>query len=58
MQPAKRKRAWIAYRDAACRYEGKMGAGGGSAEVLYVLGCKEELTKQRADRLAESLKEF
>jgi uncharacterized protein YecT (DUF1311 family) len=45
------QRAWLAYRDAACVFEGKMGAGGGTAEGLYILSCKEELTAERADRL-------
>ncbi|SFO90552.1 lysozyme inhibitor LprI family protein [Ralstonia sp. NFACC01] len=43
--------AWQAYRDAACTYEGQMGAGGGAYEGLYILSCKEQLTKERADRL-------
>jgi uncharacterized protein YecT (DUF1311 family) len=51
------QRAWLAYRDAACTYEGEMGAGGGTAEGLYVLGCKLDLTKQQADRLENSLRE-
>jgi uncharacterized protein YecT (DUF1311 family) len=45
------QRAWLTYRDAACELEGQAGAGGGSAEGLYVLSCKAELTKERADRL-------
>jgi uncharacterized protein YecT (DUF1311 family) len=48
------ERAWITYRDAMCAYEGQMGAGGGTAEGLYVLSCKEDLTKQQADRLEKS----
>jgi uncharacterized protein YecT (DUF1311 family) len=46
------QRAWVAFRDAACTYEGEIGAGGGTAEGLYVLSCKTDLTRQRADRLA------
>jgi len=46
------ERAWLAYRDAECAFEGKAGAGGGTAEGLYVLSCKEVLTRQQADRLA------
>ena len=46
------QRAWLAYRDAQCAIEGKAGAGGGSAEGLYVLSCKEDLTRQQADRLS------
>ncbi len=49
------QRAWLAYRDAACAYEGEMGAGGGTAEGLYILSCKEDLTKERADRLEAAL---
>jgi uncharacterized protein YecT (DUF1311 family) len=51
------QRAWVAFRDAACTYEGEIGAGGGTAEGLYVLSCKENLTKQRADRLVAVLGE-
>jgi uncharacterized protein YecT (DUF1311 family) len=47
------QRAWVAYRDAACDFEGRIGAGGGTAEGLYVLSCKEQLSAQRADRLEE-----
>ena len=49
------QRAWLVYRDKACEYEGQFGAGGGTEEVLYVLSCKTELTKQRADRLNQGL---
>ena len=45
------QRAWIAYRDSQCAFEGISGAGGGTAEGLYVLSCKEELTKLQANRL-------
>lgn len=45
------EKAWLAYRDTACIFEGKINAGGGTAEELYVLSCKEDLTKQRAERL-------
>lgn len=45
------QRAWLAYRDAQCAIEGKVGAGGGSAESLYVLSCMEDLTRQQADQL-------
>jgi uncharacterized protein YecT (DUF1311 family) len=50
------QRAWIAYRDSTCALEGQMGAGGGSAEGLYVLSCKERITKERADGFGELLK--
>jgi uncharacterized protein YecT (DUF1311 family) len=47
------QRAWIKYRDLACVFDGKVGAGGGTMEGLYVLRCKELLTKQRADHLQD-----
>lgn len=47
----KAQRAWLAYRDAACPFEGDIGAGGGTLEGLYVLSCKEQLTRERAERL-------
>lgn len=47
----KAQRAWVAYRDAVCANEGEMGAGGGTAEGLYVLSCKESLTKDRTERI-------
>jgi uncharacterized protein YecT (DUF1311 family) len=53
----KAQRAWLAYRDAACAFEGEMGAGGGTAEGLYVLSCKEEVTKQQAERLEAAIRE-
>lgn len=49
------QRAWIAYRDAACSFEGEFAAGGGSAEGIYVLTCKIDLTKQRTERLTANL---
>jgi uncharacterized protein YecT (DUF1311 family) len=52
----KSQKAWLAYRDALCSFEGEMGAGGGSAEGLYVLSCKEELTKLQADRLESAIR--
>jgi uncharacterized protein YecT (DUF1311 family) len=45
------QRAWLTYRDSQCAFEGISGAGGGTMEGLYVLSCKEELTKLQADRL-------
>ncbi|WP_078121487.1 lysozyme inhibitor LprI family protein [Thiosocius teredinicola] len=51
------QRAWLAYRDTTCAFEGEMGAGGGTAEGLYVLSCRERLTKERTDDLAEYLKD-
>jgi uncharacterized protein YecT (DUF1311 family) len=49
------ERTWIAYRDSACRFEGELAAGGGTAEGLYILACKKRITKERADDLAELL---
>jgi uncharacterized protein YecT (DUF1311 family) len=45
------QRAWIAFRDAECTFQGKVEAGGGSAEGLSVLACKQNLTRLRADQL-------
>jgi len=45
------RRAWVAYREAQCVFEGTAGAGGGTAEGLYVLSCRQALTRQQADRL-------
>jgi uncharacterized protein YecT (DUF1311 family) len=47
----KAQRAWLTYRDSQCDFEGVRGAGGGTEEGLYVLSCKEQLTKLQADRL-------
>lgn len=47
----KAERAWSNYRDSQCAFEGANGAGGGTEEGLYVLSCKEDLTKLQADRL-------
>lgn len=52
------QRAWLEYLEAACTFEGEMVAGGGTAEGLYVLSCKETLTKQRADHLESQLREL
>jgi uncharacterized protein YecT (DUF1311 family) len=52
----KSQRAWLAYRDTTCSYEGQINAGGGTAEGLYVLSCNEELTKARANWVEEQLK--
>ena len=51
------QRAWISYREQECTFEGVIGAGGGSLEGLYVLSCKEQLTRQRAERLEEVAEE-
>jgi uncharacterized protein YecT (DUF1311 family) len=52
----KSQRAWLAYREATCAYEGEINARGGSAEGLYVLSCDEELTKERANWIEHQLK--
>jgi uncharacterized protein YecT (DUF1311 family) len=47
--PAKLKeaeRAWIAYRDAECDFEGSF-AEGGSMQPMLVSGCMATLTKER-----------
>ena len=49
------EKAWLNYRDAQCAFEGQNGGGGGTAQPLYVLSCKEELTKIQADRLEAGL---
>ncbi len=51
------QRNWVTYRDSTCSFEGQMGAGGGTAEGLYVLSCKERVTEERADTLEKWLKE-
>lgn len=45
------QRSWLTYRDNQCDFEGIRGAPGGTAEGLYVLSCKEKLTKLQADML-------
>ena len=50
------QRAWLSFRDTEGTFQGDIGAGGGSAEGLYVLSCKEDLTRHRADQLDELLK--
>jgi len=51
----KAQRAWLIYRDSQCAFEGISEAEGGTAEGLYVLACKEELTRLQADRLGASI---
>lgn len=50
------QRAWIAYRDAQCPLEGRLGAGGGTAQGLFVQTCMTALTRQQADRLQAALR--
>jgi uncharacterized protein YecT (DUF1311 family) len=44
------QRAWINFRDAACTAEGYQ-MHGGSAEPMVVYGCRERLTRSRAEDL-------
>jgi uncharacterized protein YecT (DUF1311 family) len=53
----KAQRSWLSYRDSQCPLEGRWGADGGTAEGLYVLSCKLDLTKQQADRLEAMVRE-
>jgi len=45
------QRAWISFRDQACKAEGYL-MHGGSAEPMVVYGCMARLTQQRATDLA------
>ncbi|WP_406720498.1 lysozyme inhibitor LprI family protein [Thioclava litoralis] len=44
------QRAWIAYRDAACKAQG-LEFEGGSLEPMVVAMCKTELTQRRSEDL-------
>lgn len=44
------QRAWIAYRDAECEYEG-LGERGGSMEPMIVAQCLARLTRARTTEL-------
>jgi uncharacterized protein YecT (DUF1311 family) len=46
----KAQRAWIAYRDAVCEYEGYE-ARGGTMEPMLVNGCLARLTRTRTKEL-------
>jgi uncharacterized protein YecT (DUF1311 family) len=48
----KAQRAWIAFRDAQCEYDG-FEARGGSMEPMLVSGCLAELTRQRTKQLQD-----
>src|ERR1043165_5900900 len=48
----KAERAWIAFRDAQCDYEGSESEGG-SIQPLEIAACKTELTKARIAQLRE-----
>ncbi|MGK9164662.1 DUF1311 domain-containing protein [Inquilinus limosus] len=44
------QRAWIAYRDAECRFMAS-GVEGGSVQPMIVAQCLEQVTSQRTDDL-------
>ena len=46
------QRAWVAFRDAHCRYEGYEEARGGSMEPMVYSGCQARLTRERITQLA------
>ena len=52
------QQTWLAYRDMACAHEGDIGAGQGTYYGLYLMGCKLDLTKERADRLEARLDQY
>lgn len=45
------QRAWVAFRDAHCRYEGYEEARGGSMEPMVYSGCQARLTRERIAQL-------
>ena len=45
------QRAWLAYRDAQCAFEGSESEGG-TMQPMLVSGCKSELTDARIEQLA------
>ena len=45
------QRAWVAYRDAQCRYEGYEEARGGSMEPMIFSGCSARMTRERTAQL-------
>lgn len=51
------QRAWIAFRDANCTYDGYQ-AKGGSLEPLLVATCKTAMTEQRIGDLKNTLQNF
>jgi uncharacterized protein YecT (DUF1311 family) len=48
----KAERAWVAFRDAQCDYEGSESEGG-SIQPLEIAACKTELTNARIAQLKE-----
>jgi uncharacterized protein YecT (DUF1311 family) len=51
------QRAWIAFRDAQCIYEGYGEARGGSMEPMVYSGCRARLTRERIAQLGQSNEE-
>jgi uncharacterized protein YecT (DUF1311 family) len=47
------QRSWVVFRDTECVFQGHIEAGGGSAEGVVVLACKQTVTRLRADSLAQ-----
>jgi len=45
------QRAWVAFREAHCRYEGYEEARGGSMEPMIYSGCSARLTRARIAQL-------
>ena len=45
------QRAWVAFRDAQCDWEGMQEARGGSMEPMVVSGCMEQMTRARSQQL-------
>ena len=45
------QRAWVAFREAHCRYEGYEEARGGSMEPMIYSGCSARLTRERIAQL-------
>ncbi len=48
------ERAWVAFRDAQCAFEGAA-YDGGSMQPMVVNGCAEALTKRRTAELRKAL---
>ncbi|MDO9710627.1 lysozyme inhibitor LprI family protein [Paracraurococcus lichenis] len=51
------QRAWIAYRDAACRAEGELEAEGGTLARIVAADCVARLTAGRAGELEQLLRD-
>jgi uncharacterized protein YecT (DUF1311 family) len=49
------QRAWLAFRDAHCTYEGYGEARGGSMEPMVYSGCRARLTRERIAQLGQSV---